>query len=221
MGYYDEDDYYEDEEDETMAETKCEVIEEKDLITVTMNPAYYVDRMKNMVVSELKKAIIDDIKKELIDDMREDLKRTVNEEIHAIVKEVYANHKVVTGSFYDDEAKEELTVDQYIMKVTRDCVARNGTISVEYKDRWNDSCKKQVTIKDYIDSKISYNELKKTIDREIEQLQNRINIRAKQMFDDQMTSVLSNTVVNILMQNDTYKKVYGSIAEIATKEIGQ
>ena len=221
MGYYDEDDYYEDEEDETMAETKCEVIEEKDLITVTMNPAYYVDRMKNMVVSELKKAIIDDIKKELIDDMREDLKRTVNEEIHAIVNEVYANHKVVTGSFYDDEAKEELTVDQYIMKVTRDCVARNGTISVEYKDRWNDSCKKQVTIKDYIDSKISYNELKKTIDREIEQLQDRINIRAKQMFDDQMTSVLSNTVVNILMQNDTYKKVYGSIAEIATKEIGQ
>jgi len=220
MGYYDEDDYY-DEEDESMAETQCEVIEEKDLITVTMNPAYYVDRMKNMVVSELKKAIIDDIKKELIDDMREDLKRTVNEEIHAIVNEVYANHKVVTGSFYDDEAKEELTVDQYIMKVTRDCVARNGTISVEYKDRWNDSCKKQVTIKDYIDSKISYNELKKTIDREIEQLQNRINYRAKQMFDDQMTSMLSNTVVNILMQNDTYKKVYGSIAEIATKEIGQ
>ena len=220
MGYYDEDDYY-DEEDESMAETQCEVIEEKDLITVTMNPAYYVDRMKNMVVSELKKAIIDDIKKELIDDMREDLKRTVNEEIHAIVNEVYANHKVVTGSFYDDEAKEELTVDQYIMKVTRDCVARNGTISVEYKDRWNDTCKKQVTIKDYIDSKISYNELKKTIDREIEQLQNRINIRAKQMFDDQITSMLSNTVVNILMQNDTYKKVYGSIAEIATKEIGQ
>lgn len=219
MGYWDEDDYYEDEEDETMAETKCEVIEEKDLITVTMNPAYYVGRMKNMVVSELKKAIIDDIKKELIDDMREDLKRTVNEEIHAIVKEVYANHKVVTGSFYDDEAKEELTVDQYIMKVTRDCVARNGTISVEYKDRWNDSCKKQVTIKDYIDSKISYDQLKKEIDKEAERLQERINYRAKQMFNDQMTSVLSNTVVDILMQNDTYKKVYGSIAEIATKEI--
>ncbi len=221
MGYWDDEDYYDEEDDETMAETQCEVIEEKDLITVTMNPSYYVDRMKNMVVSELKKAIIDDIKKELIDDMREDLKRTVNEEIHAIVNEVYANHKVVIGSFYDDEAKEELTVDQYIMKVTRDCVARDGTISVEYKDSWNDTCKKQVTIKDYIDSKISYNELKKTIDREIEQLQNRINIRAKQMFNDQMTSVLSNTVVNILMQNDTYKKIYGNIAEIATKELGQ
>lgn len=221
MGYYDEDDYYE-EEDETMEETKCEVIEEKDLITVTMNPAYYdVDRMKNMVVRELKNAIIDDIKEELIENMRKDLRCEINDEIRNIVREVYSNHKVITGSFYDDEAKEELTVDQYIMKVTRDCVARDGTISVDYKDRWNDTCKKQVTIKDYIDSKISYDELKKTIDREIEQLQNRINIRAKQMFNDQMTSVLSNTVVNILMQNDTYKKIYDNIAEIATKELGQ
>ena len=59
------------------------------------------------------------------------------------------------------------------------------------------------------------NEVKAYLDKEIIKIRDEINKNIKTTFDESTRNMLSQSVLNILMANDTYKKIESNIASIA------
>ena len=55
------------------------------------------------------------------------------------------------------------------------------------------------------------------IDREIKTIRDDVNSKVKSMFDSSTKQMLSEAVLNVLMANDTYKKIESNIGSIASK----
>lgn len=60
-------------------------------------------------------------------------------------------------------------------------------------------------------------DIQKVIDREIRTIRDDVNSKVKDMFDSSTKQMLSETVLNVLMANDTYKKIESNIGSIASK----
>jgi len=60
-------------------------------------------------------------------------------------------------------------------------------------------------------------EIEKHIDKQMKKVKDEINSKVKSIFDDSTRKMLSENVLNILMANDTYKKIESNIANIATR----
>ena len=61
------------------------------------------------------------------------------------------------------------------------------------------------------------NEAKAYFDSEIQKIRSQVSSQIKDAFDESTKTLLSNAVLQVLMSNDTYKKIQTSIACIADK----
>ena len=132
-----------------------------------------------------------------------------------IVRDVYENEKVIIGGW--GKEKQEISVKQYLLNEIRDSF-KDGKFITKEKDNWGDVETREVSIKDYIDSKIKFDAIQNDIDREIDQIRKNINTRIKDMFDSSTRQMLSDNVLQVLMANETYQKIQGNIACIADKK---
>lgn len=75
------------------------------------------------------------------------------------------------------------------------------------------------TFDEYLQSKLGIgNDVKKYLDKEIGKARDQINREVKRVFDESTRNMLSQIVLNVLMANDTYKKIESNIANIANRQ---
>ena len=167
------------------------------------------------VKSDLKDEIIASLKKDFLSELRNDIMDSIREVSFEIVKDVYDNEKVIEGGW--GEEKKEYTVRQYILMKIQNTF-KDGSFTFESKDRWGDKKTETVRLEDYINSQLSWDKFKKEIDGEISDIKSGINNRIKNMFNSSVKSALADSIVQVLMENETYRKIQTNIACIADKK---
>lgn len=163
----------------------------------------------------LKKEIISELKKEVLDGLKDDIRNNIATISEEIVREVYENEKVIPGGW--GEEKQEISIKQYLLNSIRDSF-KDGKFITKEKDKWGDVKTKEISIEEYIDSKIQFSSIEKYIDDEVDKIRRDINSRIKDMFDSSTKQMLSDNVLQVLMANETYRKIQDNIACIADKK---
>ncbi len=63
--------------------------------------------------------------------------------------------------------------------------------------------------------------MKDYLDKQVDEVRQQVNSDVKAAFDESTKTMLSNAVLQVLMANDTYKKIESNIACIADKPQGK
>lgn len=209
MGYYDED--YEPSEEEESTETEFDF---KNL-QINFDVENFAKGIATAVKKTLKKEIIAELKKSVLEDLKDDIQKNIAAMSEEIVREIYENEKVILGGW--GEEKQEVSIKQYLLNSIRDSF-KDGKFITKRKDRWGDVETEEVSIQQYINSKIDFSAIQKDIDREIDRMRKDINSRIKDIFDSSTRQMLSDNVLRVLMANETYQKIQSNIACIADKK---
>lgn len=227
--YYDEDYEPTQEEMEEMDGLESTKVEHNnEVININFNTQNFADGIVTAVVLSLKenlyKDVVAEIRKECLDDIREKIQIQTGEIIKDTINEYMNTEKITIGgnSVWDDEPKEELTFMQYVKRCIKNII-ESGKFSVVksiVKDKWSKNGYKYETEKYSFDEYVAANcgidnEVKAYLDKEISKIRNEINKNIKTTFDESTRNMLSQSVLNILMANDTYKKIESNIASIA------
>lgn len=238
MSYYE--DYDEDYEptDEEMEEmngmenTEVKVEEQKMIIEFdTTNFAQGImAAVASKVKQELYQQVVNEIKKECLDGIKEKIQQQTGEIIRGIINDYMENEKVTIGGdgIWDETPKEELTLIQYAKRCVKNIIEEQTfkvVVAIE-EDRYDKGRYKaktqEWTFDKYLQAHLGIdNEVKEYLDKEVEKIRKEINYNVKTAFDESTRSMLSQAVLNVLMANDTYKKIEGSIASIANRATEQ
>lgn len=234
MGY---DDYYEEEYEPTQEEMEeqdgmenTEVKMKRENLKVEFNTENFAIGIMQAVVAEVKKnlygEIVSEIKSEVLEDIREKIQFATGDIIKVIVLDFMENEKICIGgsSIWDDEPKEELTLLQYAKRCVKDCIenSRFRIVKKFEKDRYNRGKYKaetqEYTFEEYLHQHLGIDdEVKSYLDKQVDEVRQQVNRDVKAVFDESTRMMLSNAVLQVLMANDTYKKIENNIACIANK----
>lgn len=171
--------------------------------------------IKEAIMKELSKDLAEEIKSELKAEMREKLFGKVKESIEnntyelvqSMINDIYNTEKVVIGGGWEEEAKE-FTLKEYVIEQVKEVIVNNKCDGKGYGS---------TSFQEWFTKKCVDPDIQKIIEKEITNIRNDVNYKVKNMFDTSTKQMLSETVLNVLMANDTYKKIEGSIASIANK----
>lgn len=216
MGYYDED-YEPSEEELDQMEGKESTDTEFDFknLKISFDVENFAKGIATAVKKTLKKEIIAELKESIIKDLKDDIQENIATISEEIVREVYENEKVVIGGW--GEERQEVSVKQYLLNQIRESF-KDGKFITKKKNRWGDVETTEVSIKEYINDKITFSAIQKDIDKEVDSIRRNINLRIKEMFDTSTRQMLSDNILQVLMANETYQKIQSNIACIADKK---
>lgn len=216
MGYYDEDyEPSEEELEEMEGEESTEANFDFKNLQINFDVENFAKGIATAVKKTLKKEIIAELKKSILEDLKDDIQKNIATMSEEIVREVYENEKIVLGGW--GEEKKEISIKQYLLNRIRDSF-KDGKFITKRKDRWGDVETEEVSIQQYINSKIDFSAIQKDVDREIDRMRKDINSRIKDIFDSSTRQMLSDNVLQVLMANETYQKIQSNIACIADKK---
>lgn len=235
MSYYD--DYDEDYEpsQEEMEEMdgmeNTEVKMEKEDLKIEFNTENFALGIIQAVAAEEKKnlysEIVAEIKSEVLGDIKEKIQYAASDIIKGIVQDFMDNEKIQIGgsSVWDDEPKEELTLTQYAKRCVKDCIenSRFRIVKSFEKDRYNKGRYRaetqEYTFEEYLLQHLGIdNEVKNYLDKQVDEVRQQVNRDVKAAFDESTKTMLSNAVLQVLMANDTYKKIESNISCIADRQ---
>jgi len=225
MGYYNDYDDYDDfgpDEDEmevadSMSGTSVEQAPEQLVIKFdTKNFASgIIQAVANSLRETLRDEIMNEIKKDILGDMKATISDNVNDITRELLVEIYEGEKIKIGGGWGEEPKE-YTIKQYIMESIKNSFS-DGEVQVRVEDRYGAYKTKKVPFTEWVTSECVSPEIEKHIDKQMKKVKDEINSKVKSIFDDSTRKMLSENVLNILMANDTYKKIESNIANIATR----
>ena len=117
---------------------------------------------------------------------------------------------------------------QYAKRCVKDCIenSRFRIVKSFEKDRYNRGKyraeTKEFTFEEYLLQHLGIDdEVKNYIDKQVDEVRQQVNSDVKAAFDESTKTMLSNAVLQVLMANDTYKKIESNIACIADKPQGK
>ena len=175
------------------------------------------------VLSKVLDETIQDTIKEIVSDIiKEKYKDIIKEQVSVMLKEqldnMIYNHKIqVGGDYFSNEPTREVTIAQLTSEKVREFVT-NQQFTI--KDSWGD--KKIKTFDEYIREKLNVDgEVKKQLNSYIADIRNDINNKIKDMFTESTRNLLSDSILNLLQQNETYKRIETNISSIASKNNGK
>lgn len=200
-------------------------------IKIEFNTENFANGIISQVRQEVKKnlyqEVVSQIKTELLQEMRETIKQNANDIVKEIIVEFINTEKVKTGNnFWGDEEVKEYSMIEYAKKCIADCIKdKKMRVVTGVKidnSRYNGSgskvTTKEISFEDYIKAELGIgNEAKAYFDEQIASVRKQINSDIKNAFDESTKSMLSEAVLNVLMANDTYKKIESNISCIATR----
>lgn len=238
MGYYDgygEDGYEptdgEMEEYEGMENTG--VMIGKEDLKIEFNTENFARGIMRAVSAEVKEnlysEIVEEIKGEVLDGIKEKIQYAASDIIKGIIQDFMDNEKVQVGgsSIWDNEPKEELTLTQYAKRCVKDCIENNRFRIVKSyeEDRYNKGRYRaetqEWTFSEYLLQHLGIdNEVKVYLDKQVDEVRQQVNHDVKAAFDESTKTMLSNAVLQVLMANDTYKKIENNISSIADRQNG-
>lgn len=232
MGYYDDDHDCEPtrEEQEEYAGTESTNVKFKgSQMEIKFDAACFMEgimlEVTSRVKEELYRKIIAEIKKEVLKDMEEKIRLSVHEIVKDIVVDFMENEKIRIGgsSGWDETPEEELTLMQYSKRCIRECIEKgefNVVIGVE-KDRYSGRPRlktEKYSFEQWLQNGLGIgNDAKAYFNAEIDKIRKQINADVKNAFDESTKTMLSQAVLQVLMANDTYRKIEKNIARIADR----
>lgn len=232
MGYYygyDEEDYEPDEEEEYEAMESTDVKGVGEKLVIQFNAENFAQGIVAAVVSQLKEKVYNDVLEKVKEDIFGSMKEQIMLSTHEIVKDIVVdfmeNEKVVVGngSVWDETEKKELTLTQYAKQCIKECI-EEGRFKVfkgcekkrygsGYELKYN-----EYAFGEYIAQNLGIgNEAKAYFDEQIDIMRKQVNADVKNAFDESTRTMLSQAVLQVLMANDTYRKIENNIACIADK----
>ncbi len=162
----------------------------------------------------LKKELLKELKSGVIADLKDEIQKNIHEISYELVKEVYEKETVCFGWGTD---KKEMSVKDYILNQIQTSFV-DGKFKSKTKDSWGNTKITEVSLQDYINSKITFDAVQKDIDREIDSIRKDINRKIKDIFDTSTRQMLADNVVQVLMANETYQKIQSNVACIADRK---
>ena len=208
-----------------------EVKMEKEDLKIEFNTENFALGIIQAVTAEVKKnlysEIVAEIKSEVLCDIKEKIQYAASDIIKGIVQDFMDNEKVQIGgsSVWDDEPKEELTLTQYAKRCVKDCIenSRFRIVKSFEKDRYNKGRYRaetqEYTFEEYLLQHLGIdNEVKGYLDKQVDEVRQQVNRDVKAAFDESTKTMLSNAVLQVLMANDTYKKIESNISCIADRQ---
>lgn len=198
MSYYEDGEYYEDPEYEIENIKKEE--KEKSMLELRCDLEFLKKQIVNEIKYKVKEMVINEIKAEakeefITNEFKEILKDSIQELITQEALKIFDEGITITNSW--GEEKETKTFRELVKEQTKEALEGGNYYSKEcYKDRFK-------------------KELKRTIEHEIESIMEKTTKETKQqiqeVFNDATQKQLSDTMFNLLMQNETYQKLNNSI----------
>lgn len=228
MGYFDDD--YSLSEDEIEMEEGTESTKVKfdhNKMRIDFDASCFAEGIIREVAANVKKnlyeEIITEIKKDIVGDMKETVRNSCNEIVKDIVNDFMENEKVkINYSVWDEKESEELTLKQYSKRCIKECI-ESGEFSVvtgvdkDYSGRYRSKTQKY-SFSEWIQNGLGIgNETKAYFDSEIDKIRKQVNADVKNAFDESTKTMLSQAVLQVLMANDTYKKIEQNISCIADR----
>jgi len=220
MSYYDYGEYEPDEEEMeefySMADTNIE--RKAEMLKVEFNTenlaAGIVRAVSESLKAELKDEILAEMKKDILGELKAEINASVSKITEDLVREIYEVEVIKVGGGWQEEPKE-YTVKQYIMEQIKNSF--NGSnVKIRKKDRYGDYKTVEVSFSDWVTSECVSPEVQKYFDAQMKITRDEINKKLKAIFDESTRSMLSENVMSILLANDTYRKIQGNIASIAS-----
>lgn len=166
------------------------------------------EELKPEIAEEIRNEIKAEIKREMMDKVKEQIPEDTSVWLKNIMEEIYNTEVIKVGGGWNQDTKE-YTLKEYVIEqiknriVNNDCGSGNRYSKESFDEWFRNKC---------VDS-----DIKKVIDREIKEIRDDVNRKVKNMFDDSTKQMLSEAVLNVLMANDTYKKIQSNIGCIASK----
>lgn len=118
------------------------------------------------------------------------------------------NDKIKIGGGWKETAKE-YTLREYVIEQVKDKIANNTCAK---KGSYS-----EYSFQEWFTEKCVDSDIQRIIEKEISNIRNDVNRKVKDLFDTSTKQMLSETVLNVLMANDTYKKIESNVASVATR----
>lgn len=199
---------------------------------VKVNFEIDVDSLSSYVENNVFQGIEERVSKRLEDIILKEFKektskieKIVDEKIDNVVKDfikdIYENKtiKVATNNRWNDVTVEEVVLQDLVMEKLRK-ITEDGKI--EFTPRSSYSNKEYMTIAEYIKSKYLdesiETKLKSEVEKQMKTIKNQIETNLKSTFDSATKSMLTDQVMQILMQSETYRKISTNVSALAFKD---
>ena len=191
-----------------------------------MKITFEMDNLQDLIEKSVSRNIEEAVKSQVEDTIKEQVTKlggdiiseVVTKNFNEFVNDYITNTKITVRKedFWGDSDVNEYTVEEYIKKCLKERLDNEKFRTMGKYDRYE-----EVTFDEYIKNNyVTYmeKEIKKKMDSYFEDIRNQINHTMKETFDNTTKDMLSNTVLNILTQNNTYKQLENNIKSIATKQ---
>lgn len=163
---------------------------------------------------DIKQEITDGIKRQILEEIKEEITRDTNIIVKQIIEDIYDTEKIVVGGGWNNPAKE-YTLRDYIIQQVKERVTDGEVVVDEDKD--NTSWYNTEQFRKWFTDQCVTPEINRQIKKNIADIQNDVNKRIKEVFEDGTKNMLSESVASVLMANETYQKILGNVSQIAGK----
>lgn len=166
------------------------------------------ENLENIIKTQVDAMISDSIQKS-----KDTISERVNEKVSAIVDEYISNATISVGGGWKEEPKT-YTIEEYIKAEIADRI-ESGKFLV--KDRYNSDTYKTFT--EFITDKFNVDaKIQKELTSFMTQVQKDIDKNVADMFNTTTQAALSSSILNLLMQNDTFLNMQDSVKRITSRE---
>lgn len=172
------------------------------------------ENLNNLITTAIKETVYGEINLQV----KSLVETTVNEKIVSYVDDYITKTKIKIGWGYFDKIPEEnLTVEEYIKRQISTLMESN-TFKIITKDRWGDKRTETVDYATYINSKFDISdEVEKALSNFMTKVKNEVSNKITEQFNEVTKQMISDTMLQLLAQNDTFTKIQQNIACIAAK----
>lgn len=132
---------------------------------------------------------------------------TINEKMEEYLKNYLETTTITVGEGLLNQNIKTYTIQEYINKQISD-IMNNKKFETEIKDRWGEKSLQEVSFDEFIKQSFDVSkEVKHQLENYMKSVKDDINRNIKNVTDQVMKDMLSNTIFDILMQSDTYSKI--------------
>lgn len=145
------------------------------------------------------------------------IEETASKAMEDYIKEYIVSTEIsVGGGLYSIEEAKTYTVESYIRKQLADIMEKR-TLKVKSSDKYRDY--DEISFEEFVKNELNVeNSVKPLLQKHIKDIRTQINKDLSAMFDGMTKDMLSDTVLNVLMQTETYRNMSNNIKCIADGE---
>lgn len=145
---------------------------------------------------------------------------TINEKMEEYLKNYLETTTITVGEGLLNQNIKTYTIQEYINKQISD-IMNNKKFETEIKNRWGEKSFQEVSFDEFIKQSFDVSkEVRHQLENYMKSVKDDINRNIKNVTDQVMKDMLSNTIFEILMQSDTYSKISNGLKIRGLKSYG-